>query len=200
MMVGMTTHAPTSYRIEPLSEATWEAFAALVRKHNGIFGGCWCTSFHPDADRRQGPDGEAVKQRLVLAGRAHAALVLDGEQAIGWAEYGPPAELPRIYHRKEYEAHPGQPADYRVPCFFVDRDHRRQGVASAALAGVVDLVAAAGGGTIEGYPRTDIGTKKLSASFLFSGTVAMFEREGFTMMRPLGALRCVMRADIAPRS
>jgi hypothetical protein len=35
-------------------------------------------------------------------GRAHAALVFDGEVAVGWCEYGTPEELPGIYHRKEY--------------------------------------------------------------------------------------------------
>ena len=29
----------TQYRVEELTAATWPAFEALVRKHNGIFGG-----------------------------------------------------------------------------------------------------------------------------------------------------------------
>ncbi len=36
-------------------------------------------------------------------GKAHAALVFDGDAAVGWCEYGTPDELPDIYHRKEYE-------------------------------------------------------------------------------------------------
>jgi hypothetical protein len=31
---------------KPLTPDTWPAFARLVEKHNGIFGGCWCISFH----------------------------------------------------------------------------------------------------------------------------------------------------------
>lgn len=191
----------TDYRVEPLSEATWPAFRALVAKHNGIFGGCWCTSFHPNEDRKAGPDGETVKHRLVLAGRAHAALVMDGEAAVGWAQYGTPVELPAIYHRKEYEASILDPAAYRITCFFVDRDHRRRGVARMALQGALDLIAAEGGGTVEGYPRTDLAEKpKISSSFLYNGTMTMFVDAGFEFVRPLGTLRSVVRTTVPPRS
>jgi len=30
---------------------TWAAFAALVERNNGIFGGCWCMGFHPEGAR-----------------------------------------------------------------------------------------------------------------------------------------------------
>jgi hypothetical protein len=39
--------APT-YSVRPLDESTWPAFAALVERNNGIFGGCWCMGFHPE--------------------------------------------------------------------------------------------------------------------------------------------------------
>ncbi len=184
----------SDYRIEGLSEATWPAFAALVRKHNGIFGGCWCTYFHPAADKVG--TGESAKHDLVMAGRAHHSLVMEGDAAIGWCEYGTPAELPGIYHRKEYDASGIEPTQYRLPCFFVDRDHRREGVATMALHGAIDLIAAAGGGTVEGYPRVDVGVKKMSASFLFSGSISMFEGAGFTRVTNLGKFRCIMRREV----
>ena len=36
----------TDYVIKPLDANTWDAFARLVERHNGVFGGCWCTWFH----------------------------------------------------------------------------------------------------------------------------------------------------------
>jgi GNAT superfamily N-acetyltransferase len=184
------------YRIEPLSTATWPAFHALVDKHNGIFGGCWCMYFHPDEDHVG--DNPNAKQRLVEQGRAHHALVMEGDAAVGWCEYGTPAELPRIYHRKEYDASGIEPTTYRLPCFFVDRNHRRQGVATLALSGALDLIAAAGGGSVEGYPRVDVGERKMSSSFLFSGSIGMFADAGFTRGPNLGKFRCIMRRTVAP--
>ena len=35
-----------TYVVKPLSVDTWDAFARLVERHNGVFGGCWCTWFH----------------------------------------------------------------------------------------------------------------------------------------------------------
>ncbi len=66
---------------------------------------------------------------------AHAALVFDGDVAVGWCEYGTPEELPSIYHRAQYEKEQDLVPDYRLTCFFIDRDHRRQGVSAAALRG-----------------------------------------------------------------
>lgn len=43
---------PGSTTIKPLTEETWDLFAALVERHNGIFGGCWCVWFHPDCEER----------------------------------------------------------------------------------------------------------------------------------------------------
>ena len=37
-------------------------------------------------------------------------------------EYGSPEELPSIYHLKEYNAGLDKAPDYRLTCFFVDRN------------------------------------------------------------------------------
>ena len=49
------------FTVRALTPETWDAFAALVEKHNGIFGGCWCIWFHPDGpERGQGYEGTEV--------------------------------------------------------------------------------------------------------------------------------------------
>jgi GNAT superfamily N-acetyltransferase len=188
----------SDYPVKPLGPDTWDAFAGLAERHNGVWNGCWCTWFHPEcAERGQSAAGNrAIKKRLVDEGVAHAALVFDGDEAVAWCEYGTPAELPRIYHRKQYEAELDVLPDYRLTCFFVDRRYRRKGVARAALDGALELIAQAGGGVVEGYPH-DIGDKKMSASFLYNGTRRMFEEAGFSYIRPKGQSNCVMRRTIA---
>ena len=187
------------YTVKPLGPDTWDAFAQLVERHNGVWGGCWCLAFHPRApEMGHSIEGNrAVKESLVNDDQAHAGLVFDGDRAVGWCQFGAPGELPRIYHRKEYEAGLVEPADYRLTCFFVDRDYRREGVSAVALGGALDLIAEAGGGVVEGYPQDTQG-KKISASFLYNGTRSLFEQAGFTYERPKGKNHCVMRATIAP--
>ena len=199
----MTTDtAMGEFAVNALDEETWEAFAALVEKHNGVWGGCWCTWFHAeryDKEAAAAEGAKAMKLRLVREGRAHAALVFDADAAIGWCQYGTVEELPRIYHRKEWESGLVSAPDYRITCFFVDRDYRRSGVAAVALRGAMDLVAAAGGGVVESYPAdtTDV---KANASLLYSATRSMFEDAGFVYERPKGKNHCVMRTTITPSS
>ena len=122
------------FTVKPLDPETWEAFARLAERHNGVFGGCWCTWFHTMHSEKtfDAEDNRALKQRLVNEGHAHAALVFDGDEAVAWCEYGTPEELPNIYHRKEYEAELDKLPDYRITCSFVNRC-RRQGLTAVAL-------------------------------------------------------------------
>jgi hypothetical protein len=191
--------AEPAYVVRPLTSETWDAFADLAARHNGVWNGCWCTWFHPAcAERGVTAEGNRlIKERLVREGIAHAALVFSGELAVGWCEYGTPEELPRIYHRKEYDAGLDRLPDYRLTCFFVDRHHRREGVAAVALRGALDLIAEAGGGVVEGYPQDTAG-KRISASFLYNGTRSMFEEAGFTYERAKGKNHCVMRTTVEP--
>ena len=189
-------------KIRPLAPDTWPAFAGLVERHNGVFGGCWCTYFHSltrDKDRTYESNRD-LKCQLVEDGRAHAALVFDGNEAVAWAEYGPPGELPNIHHRQDYEAGLVEAPDYRVTCIFVDRRYRRRGVAALALRGALDQISQAGGGVVEGYPH-DMSKqpegKKMSSSFLYNGTRRMYEEAGFTFQRAKGLKNCVMVRTVA---
>ena len=81
-----------NFEVKPLTVDTWDAFARLVARHNGVFGGCWCTWFHTfHAEKTFTAEGNhALKERLVKEDRAHAALVFDSDEAVAWAQYGPP--------------------------------------------------------------------------------------------------------------
>ena len=193
----------SDYTIKPLGPETWGYFAALAEKHNGVWGGCWCTWFHRGVGRDFGEDpkgsenNRAWKECLVRDGRAHAALVCDGDAAVAWCEYGSPEELPHINHRKEYEAELEELPKYRLTCLFVDRNYRRKGVAAIAVQGALDLIAQAGGGVVEAYPHDTQGTKT-SSSYLYNGTRSLFERAGFSYERPVGKKNCVMRKTVPP--
>ena len=93
----------SEYAIKPLGPGTWDAFAQLAERHNGVWGGCWCNWFHPryPEKAKSAEESRARKERRVNEGQAHAALVLDGDDAVAWCQYGTPEELPHIYHRKE---------------------------------------------------------------------------------------------------
>src|SRR3954451_15756309 len=148
--MGRTIVAVDTLTVRALGPETWAAFAALAERHNGVWGGCWCTWFHTmHAEKTfNADDNRALKERLAKKGGAHAALVFDGDVAVGWCQYGSPEELKNIKHRKEYEAELDSLPDYRLTCFFVDKRYRRRGVSALALQGALDLIAKAGGGVV----------------------------------------------------
>lgn len=188
-MAGFTTR--------PLTEATWPDFDALVDAHNGVFGGCWCLSFHAKgAPGRTYEQRRAAKRDLVARGQAHAALVYDGATCVGWCQFGPTEELPRIKHQRAYREGLTALPDWRITCFFADKAYRGKGVAAAALAGALQEIARLGGGTVESYPE-DADGRKVSSSFLHNGTVSMFERAGFERTRRIGKDRWVVTKILA---
>jgi ribosomal protein S18 acetylase RimI-like enzyme len=178
---------------KPLTVRTWPAFARLVEKHNGIFGGCWCISFHlqPGEKRHGAAAYRAMKETLVREGRAHAALVFDGPNAVGWCQFGPTAELPNIRSKKTYDEGLRKLPDWRITCFFIDRERRGQGIATLALREALRYIAQSGGGTVEAYPEDYTG-ERTSNSFLCSGTLGMFEKSGFRKVRKIAMRRWVV--------
>src|SRR2546430_15988511 len=133
--------AEPTYIVKALDESTWAAFAALVERNNGIFGGCWCMAFHPEgADRAaQGELNRQRKHDRVRSGTAHAALVFDGEECVGWGQFGAPDAVPLIKNRVAYEKGQTTSPDWRIACCYAGKGHRRQGVSTAALAGALAL-------------------------------------------------------------
>ena len=177
----------TGFSVKPLDQTTWPQFAQLVERHNGVWGGCWCMSFHAEGvGRTRTPaQNRSDKEARVCEGRAHAVLVYDGKTCVGWCQFGPTDELPRIKHQRAYREGLKALPDWRITCFFVDKSYRGQGVASAALVGALKEIARLGGGTVESYPENVAG-RSTSSSFLHNGTLAMFERQGFKRTRRLG--------------
>ena len=185
---------------KPLSPATWPAFAQLVEKHGGIFGGCWCIAFHlePGEGKRGAEAYRAMKHARVNEGRAHAALVFDGSKAIGWCQFGPTAELPNIRSKKEYDKGLKELPDWRITCFFIDRERRGEGVAGIALHSALAEISRLGGGLVEGYPEDYTG-ERTSNSFLCSGTLGMFEKSGFKKSRKIAMRRWVVTKRVKSR-
>jgi GNAT superfamily N-acetyltransferase len=188
----------TGLTVRPLDSSTWPDFARLVEANNGVFGGCWCMGFHPEGVGRGSSrvENRTRKQERVATGTAHAALVFDGADCVGWCQFGPPAELPRIKSRAAYERAATTAPDWRIACCFVGKGHRRAGVASTALAGALDLIAGLGGGVVEGYPEEAAG---VPAGFLCNGALSTYEKLGFVQERAIGKHRWVVRTTVAPR-
>lgn len=110
---------------------------------------------------------------------------------MGWCQYGPAEELPRIDNSRKYRGLVTEGETerlWRITCFVVDKKHRRRGIASSALKAALEAIKKNGGGLIEAYPISRW------ESYAFGnesthGTVSMFEKQGFKVVAPLGSTR-----------
>lgn len=183
-----------------LSEKTWKDFEGLFARYNGVQAGCWCMFYHREGPIHAPSEEERTERNRqdhrawVGEGRAHGVLVYEGGEAIGWCQFGPRKELPRLERGRTYRAldlPPSRGALWRITCFFVDRPHRRQGVAEFALGEALREIRRMGGGTVEAFPATHG-----RAVAIWFGTVGMFEAQGFRDVGPFGKSHRLMRRTL----
>jgi GNAT superfamily N-acetyltransferase len=186
------------YSTRPLSPETWDDFARLVEAINGVWGGCWCMGFHTEglSKASTAAGNRRAKEAHVRSGTVHQILVYDGDECVGWCQYGSPAELPNIKNPGAYERDLVELPDWRIGCIFTGKGRRGKGVARAAVAAVLEAVRAAGGGVIEAYPEQVEGRPEQRGAFLHTGPETLFEDFGFTRDRRIAKWRWVMRLTV----
>jgi GNAT superfamily N-acetyltransferase len=80
---------------------------------------------------------------------------------------------------------------WSLPCFYVRREFRGQGLMAALIDGAVDYARSAGAPAVESYP---IDTEVEGATRnIFPGTTSAFTRAGFTVVARRAPDRPIMR-------
>ncbi len=191
----MATASTPTYTTRPLNGDTWTDFVRLVDANNGVWGGCWCMGFHPEGlgKDRTASHNRRAKREHVRKGTVHQMLVYDGDRCVGWCQYGSPTELPNIQNRKAYEKELTDLPDWRIGCIFTGKDHRREGVARAAVAGALEAIRQAGGGLVEAYPEQVEGRGPQRGAYFHTGPEDLFAEFGFERDRKIAKWRWVMR-------
>ena len=186
------------YAVKPLNEETWPTSPRLVERHNGVWGGCWCISFHPEGGAARGPTAGRRRNAASVTVRRTRRSCSTATRASAGASSAPPTSC-RGSSSDAPTARPrDDPPDWRITCFFVDKSYRHKGVAAAALKGALREIARLGGGTVESSPE-DVEGRKVSNSFLYNATVAMFEQQGFVGTRQLGKHNWLVTKKVRPK-
>jgi GNAT superfamily N-acetyltransferase len=185
-------------RIEPATPERWDDVVDLFGP-NGAYSNCWCTWWmwrSAEWDRRRAGERKRELQCRVDGGERPGLLAYDGTEPIGWCAVAPRERYDRLDNprARTYRRFDDQPS-WVVTCFFVRRDRRGEGVATALLAGVAEFVASRGGTLVEGYPTEH---PEHGPAAMYTGTVPMFTEAGFTeVARPGG--RPLVRLELPRR-
>jgi len=191
--------------VKPLTPAVWPALAALFQE-GGDPKWCWCAFWRTrgsDADRAHRNQNRALLRGL--AGREDLApglvAVREGK-AVGWVSLGPREDFARLEHSKVLALVDSRPV-WSIVCFVVSRRERGRGVAARLLRAAVDYAREHGATLVEAYPVETAG-RTIPSAWAYTGTLGMFEGEGFRVVTrrravPSARPRPIVRRAIRPR-
>ena len=165
-----------------LTPSAWKDVEALFGPR-GACAGCWCMFWRLErGERFDALKGERLKERFragVLERRIEGVLAYSGGVPVGWATFGPRTSFARL-QRSPSLACDDADRVWSIPCFFVRREHRGQGVAGVLLEAAVAEMRRRGAALVEGYPvKPPASGAPIPAAFAYTGTRSLFERAGF---------------------
>ncbi|HEY1322744.1 MAG TPA: GNAT family N-acetyltransferase [Streptosporangiaceae bacterium] len=181
----------TDLFISPLTTERWPALEDLFGKA-GASNGCWCMYWRlgPRYYQRPRQNNRRDLQRLAASSRAPGLLAFDGEICAGWCEVAPRAELGWLAHARHLQPVDDLPV-WSVPCFYIRRTHRGQGVTGALIEAAVEVAGAAGAPALEAYP-VDTSVPGHTGN-LYTGIASSFAQHGFEVVARRKPDRPVMR-------
>ena len=187
--------------VRDLTPSMWASVEKLFGK-NGACGGCWCMFWRLKAGEPYASlKGPALKRRFkarVARGEIQGALAFADGEPVGWVTYGPRTAFPRLERVASFACQDAQKV-WSVPCFFIKAGFRKQGLASSLLRHALRRIRESGAPAAEGYPVKAKPGGRLAASFLYTGTVPMFERAGFVLAAPSPRAKVRMRCPLEAR-
>jgi len=142
-------------------------------------------------ESRKGDKNRRAMKRRVDSGEIPGILCYDGNRAIGWCAVAPRDRFTRLA-RSRVVAPVDDKSVWSVPCFFIHRDYRGQGISVALLNAAAEHVRKKHGTIVEGYPVDPRG-KRYADTFAYYGLVATFKKAGFREVARRSESRPIMR-------
>ena len=185
----------TELTVGPLTAENWAALEDLFGKA-GASNGCWCVYWRlgPRYRDRHREDNKRDLWLLAESGQSPGLLAVSADgTAVGWCSLAPRGDLGWLAHARYLAPVDDMPV-WSVPCFYVRRSHRGQGVTDALLEAATGVATSAGAPALEGYPvDTDVPGHTRNA---FTGTAAAFTRHGFQVVARRKPDRPIMRLSL----
>ena len=180
--------------IFPLTPERWEDFEELFGPR-GACAGCWCMYWkrrRKDYNSGKGDGNRGEQRAFVLSGQVPGLLAYRGGVPAGWLAVEPRENFPVLRNSRILQPVDEQLA-WSVPCFFVAKRYRGQGLTVALLQAAIQYVAEQGGHVLEGYP-VEPGEGTLAVpTFVYTGLASAFRQAGFVEVARRSPKRPIMR-------
>jgi GNAT superfamily N-acetyltransferase len=190
----------TSGDVRPVTGERLDDLAALFAT-NGTTRGCWCMFFLTSGRKFEAGWGQPNRARFeefaASADPPAGLLAYRDAEPVGWCAAGPRARYPRALRSPVLKGRePAEDLDvWLVPCFFVRRDARGQGITQALLTAAVDLAREYGATAVEGFPLA--GGDRHPGAEAYLGVEPVFAASGFRVVARPTPRRVVMRRSLS---
>ncbi|HUB23163.1 MAG TPA: GNAT family N-acetyltransferase [Streptosporangiaceae bacterium] len=183
-----------SFTVRPLTLTCWPALEDLFGRA-GASNGCWCMYWRigPRYKDRPRTDNRDDLRRLAGSGQPPGLLAFDGDLAVGWCELAPRTDLGWLA-RSRFLAPVDDLPVWSLPCFYVRRTHRGQGVGEDLIEAALPVAVQAGAPALEAYP-VDTAVPGHTTN-LFPGVASAFARHGFGVVARRKPDRPIMRRSL----
>jgi predicted GNAT family acetyltransferase len=178
---------------KPLTPDFWPDLESLFGP-GGAYAGCWCMWWREtraDFDRYRGEGNRQLMKDIVDSGQVPGILAYIDNEPIGWCSVAPRDDYGSINRSRVLK-----PIDdkkvWSIVCFYVEKQHRGQGLNLRLIKAAVDYAEEMGGKIVEAYPTIPRG-RKLAPVSSFMGIPDVFERAGFILVAQPSEARAIMR-------
>jgi GNAT superfamily N-acetyltransferase len=192
-----------SIEVRPATRERWGDLVDLFERPGPrgrvpVTASCWCMAWRVStADFKLGwGNGETLGvlnrarlQDVVADGRVPGVLAYDHGKAVGWCSIAPRSEFIRLEKSRALTRLDDQPV-WSVVCFYVDLQHKRQGLGTTLLTGAIEFASSQGAQIVEAY------ASRPGDHDPFTGFESMFSAAGFSMMRDDGGRRSIWRLNL----
>ncbi|MBL0048196.1 MAG: GNAT family N-acetyltransferase [Bacteroidetes bacterium] len=179
---------------EPLTKNNWLKFTALFGP-KGACGNCWCMYYRLNkADYVEGKTNDGNKnamKELVWNKAPTGMLALYEGEAIAWCAFAPREDFIKLQKSRVHKPIDDN-AVWSIPCTFISKEFRQQGVSVALLKGLCAYAKSQGIKIVEAYPTIPT-QEKLPDAFAWIGLYKSFERAGFKIVDQTSKNRPMVR-------
>lgn len=188
--------------VRPVTPKLWPTLERFFGPA-GAYSNCWCTFFRQRSTkfsagcRSGGAGNKEMLRRLTVDGHVPGLLAFRQGEPAGWVSVAPREQFLRITNSPL--TRPRQTGTARldegvwsVVCFWAPKAQRGNAIAGIMLDAAVEHAYANGARAVEGYP-VDTSAKWPGRAAIYHGTVGLFERAGFAVIRRPSPTRIVMR-------
>ena len=146
MSRAINSHPPPEIQVAPRTPTRWADLEIVFGDGRGACGHCWCMYWRMPRRDFEASIEAGTRQLFrarVEAGPPPGLLAYRSGAPVGWVQVGPRADVPGWNGARRLTASTAEPpADdprvWGISCFVTQSGCRRQGIATALLAGAVD--------------------------------------------------------------